>query len=263
VDFTREPIIETIITPREGNKLLIRSSRGTSHEEYTVDSVEVVSFGHALFFRSTERPKPFLVPVSDYEVVETKEARVMLKTGHIEKTIKIGGGRSAGMRREKPEEENVEDEEPISEEEPQEEPSEQPSESQPQRSQERFGGGRRRDRRRGRHRRDYEPQQQQATGQEPQEPSQETPPTTPPPATMFSHLIPPPTRLISETLAPYKEAQSEPAPQPPEHHEEKKEDDRPPSGDATLDPMNRVSFPNNATSSIMSTQSLPLDWNRF
>lgn len=77
--FTREPIIETIITPREGFKLVIRNSKQNNQDEYCVEAVEVVSFGQATFLRSLERPKSFLLPLSDYEVVETRETRVMLK----------------------------------------------------------------------------------------------------------------------------------------------------------------------------------------
>ncbi|MBM3191754.1 MAG: hypothetical protein FJZ63_03770 [Chlamydiae bacterium] len=93
MNFTREPVIETIITPKEGYKLTVRSSRSGSQEEYIVDAVEVVSFGHALFFRSEERPKAFLLPVAEYEVVETKETRVILKNAPLEGSIKIGGGK--------------------------------------------------------------------------------------------------------------------------------------------------------------------------
>lgn len=93
MNFTREPIIETIITPKDGHKLVIRSSKVSSQEEYLVDAVEVVSFGSSLFFRSLERPKSFLVPVSDFEVIETKETRVVLKTTNFERSIKIGGGK--------------------------------------------------------------------------------------------------------------------------------------------------------------------------
>lgn len=95
MNFTREPIIETIITPREGYKLIVRNSKGGAKEEYMVDAIEVVSFGHSFFFRSMERPKSFLVPVSDYEVVEVKETRIALKSVNIERAIKIGGGREA------------------------------------------------------------------------------------------------------------------------------------------------------------------------
>jgi len=90
VDFTREPVVETVITPREGCKLVIRSSKGASQEEYFVDAIEVVSFGQAFFFRSIEKPKSFLLPVVDYEVLEVREARIVLKHSSSEKAIKIG-----------------------------------------------------------------------------------------------------------------------------------------------------------------------------
>ncbi len=93
MNFTREPIIETIMSPREGYKLVVRNSRGAGQEEYFVDALEIVSFGNALFFRSTERLKPFLVPVSDYEVVEVRETRMVLKNAAVERSIKIGGGK--------------------------------------------------------------------------------------------------------------------------------------------------------------------------
>lgn len=93
MNFTREPIIETIISPREGCKLLVRNTKGEKAEEYYVDAVEVVSFGRAFFFRSLEKPKAFLVPTGDYEVLEVREARIALKNVSHERSIKIGGGR--------------------------------------------------------------------------------------------------------------------------------------------------------------------------
>jgi hypothetical protein len=98
VNFTREPIIETVIMPREGCKLLVRNSKGGGLEEYYVDSIEVVSFGRSFFFRSQERLKSFLVPVSDYEVLEQKETRMSLKNAPPERSIKIGGGREGQVR---------------------------------------------------------------------------------------------------------------------------------------------------------------------
>jgi len=98
VDFTREPIIETVITPKEGCKLVVRSSKSAGQEEYFVDAVEVISFGHSFFFRSMERPKAFLVPANDYEILEVREARMVLKNVGIDRTIKIAGGREAHMR---------------------------------------------------------------------------------------------------------------------------------------------------------------------
>ncbi len=100
MDFTREPIIETVVTPKEGCKLVIRSSKGTGQEEYFVDALEVVSFGHAIFYRSLERPKAFLVPASDYEVLEVREARMVLKNVGLDRSIKIGGGREAAPKKE-------------------------------------------------------------------------------------------------------------------------------------------------------------------
>jgi len=101
VNYTREPIIESIITPKEGCKLVVRNSKGGASEEYFVESVEIVSFGNAIFFRSTERPKSFLVPVSDFEVIELKETKMVLKTANIEKSIKIGGGKTEDSKSQK------------------------------------------------------------------------------------------------------------------------------------------------------------------
>lgn len=95
MDFTREPLVETVITPKEGFKLIIRASSGNSDEEYSVGAVEVVSFGNCYFFRSLEKPKAFLLPMTEYEVVETRETRTVLKKPQIEKNIKIGGGKKA------------------------------------------------------------------------------------------------------------------------------------------------------------------------
>ncbi len=93
MNYTREPIIETVISPKEGCKLVVRNSKGGGQEEYFVDSIEVVSFGNAIFYRSLERPKSFLVPASDYEVIEVKETKMVLKNVGIERSIKIGGGK--------------------------------------------------------------------------------------------------------------------------------------------------------------------------
>lgn len=98
MDFTREPIIETIITPKDGYKLVVRSSKGVTQEEYFLEAVQIVSYGNAFFYRSTELPKSFLVPVSDYELIETRETRVALKSATPDRAIKIGGGREASLR---------------------------------------------------------------------------------------------------------------------------------------------------------------------
>ena len=101
MNYTREPIIESVITPKEGCKLVVRNSKGGALEEYFVESVEIVSFGHAIFFRSTERPKSFLVPVTDFEVIELKETKMVLKTANIERSIKIGGGKTEDLKSQK------------------------------------------------------------------------------------------------------------------------------------------------------------------
>ncbi len=100
MDFTREPLVETVVTPKEGFKLIIRSSTGRALEEYSVGAVEVVGFGNCYFFRSLEKPKAFLLPMTEYEVVEARETRTVLKKPQIEKSIKIGGGRKASTNRE-------------------------------------------------------------------------------------------------------------------------------------------------------------------
>lgn len=196
MNFTREPIIETIITPREGSRLLVRSSKQGTQEEFAVDAVEVVSFGQSLFYRSLERPRPFLVPVGDYEVVEVKESRVVLKNAQYEKTIKIGGGREASFRKEEDEQAlplALEDE--VMDETPQQQPSQ----------------NRKRDRHR-RRRRSHEERSEmkQRVEEPPKEGEAQTPKTEPALPPSFSHLIPPPTSLISDTIHRYKEQQQEP-----------------------------------------------------
>ena len=110
MDFTREPLVETVITPKEGFKLVIRASSGKSDEEYSVGAVEVVAFGNCYFFRSLEKPKSFLLPMTEYEVVEARETRTVLKKPQIDKAIKIGGGKKAAPRSEKKKEETQKDE---------------------------------------------------------------------------------------------------------------------------------------------------------
>jgi len=211
VHFTREPIIETVVTPREGCKITLRNSKGNSQEEYTVEAVEVVSFGTALFFRSQEKPKAFLLPVSDYELIETKETRVILKSISLEKSIKIGGGREATLRI--PKEacaEKEEEEAGIRE------------EAAPRAE----GADSKLDKRRDRRRRRRRPSDERQETKEWSDKQKEGEPhdiaapvsasaegggavdeTLPPVSSpMLTSLIPPPSTLISETLARYKDA---------------------------------------------------------
>ena len=241
MNFTREPIIETIITPKEGFKLVVRSSKAEGQEEYLVDAVEVISFGQALFFRNLEKPKSFLVPVADYEVVEVKESRAVLKNAQFERNIKIGGGREASIRRE-PAEEMEEDNLPASLEEETAEPAQQ----------EAHFDRRRGDRRRHRRRRPSDEREEvhHPRTAEPSEPKSESSTEQ---TQHFTSLIPPPSTLISETIGRYKEQQQAHTPPP----EEPKKDE--PEGDGT--PLNRVSVEANAFQTTQTNFSS--DWTSF
>ena len=50
VNFTREPIIETVITPREGCKLVVRNSKGVGRK--IILSMPSKSFRSAILFFS-------------------------------------------------------------------------------------------------------------------------------------------------------------------------------------------------------------------
>lgn len=227
--FTREPILESIISARDGYKISIKRSSVLPNdvnppEEYIVDSVEVVSFRDSLFFRSLEKPKPFLLPVSQYELLEVKETRIVLKSATHERSIKIGGGKEqqqqpkAAREREPNVEtivEEIEEEIGISGEEgaPKAENVQHSVQQEPTR------GDRKRDRRkrrRGRDDRDWQDRSQQgassASSQEERGSAATTSgeetvgePSTLPPVIPFATLIPPPTTLISETLSRYKD----------------------------------------------------------
>jgi hypothetical protein len=218
VNFTREPIIETIITPKDGYKLVVRNSKSGGQEEHIVDAVEVVSFGHSFFFRSLERPKPFLVPVSDYEVLEVKEARVVLKNANIERAIKIGGGREAPVRHSREPSPERTHEPAAAESDEQEESAPAHEQSMEPRS------DRKRDRRRNRRRRGGDDRYEQREWSDKSRPaedshSKETSSTqseetdrgggahdeTQVSSSMFSTLFPPPQTLISETIGRYKD----------------------------------------------------------
>ncbi len=206
MNFTREPIIETILSPKDGCKLCIRNSKIAGAEELFVDAVEVVSFGQAFFFRGQERPKPFLVPASDYEVFEVKETRVVLKNITHERNIKISGGREAFVK--PPKEvapEKIEDVEKELEEK--------------ELTTEVVADGKidkKRDRRRNRRKRMAE--ERKETGDKPKgaaedssfEEGEEGVPVTEMKVTsaMFTHLLPPPATLISETLGRLREKEA-------------------------------------------------------
>jgi hypothetical protein len=261
VNFTREPLIETVIVPREGCRLVLRSSRNDSEEEFTVDAVEIVSFGHALFYRCLEKPRPFLVPVGDYEVVEVKESRVVLKNAQFERTIKIGGGREGSLRKDEDEEQVL----PIALE---DEIADESGSSQPSHDKKRDRGSRRNRRRRSSEERDdMRHRVEEQTSQVPQDfklapPKEAQQPKEPQVIPSFSHLIPPPTTLISHNIQKYKDQQagnvppqeSESSPAPRKEEEPKIE----PDSDST--PISRVAV----EPQPLTMQSTHLDsWNHF
>ena len=185
MDFTREPLVETVITPKEGFKLIIRASSGNSEEEYSVGAVEVVSFGNCYFFRSLEKPKAFLLPMAGYEVVEARETRTVLKKPQIEQSIKIGGGKK-------------EDKEDF------------PKEEQ-----------KKRDKKRSRKRRpSRDDKSKEETLQEEGEQGEKK--EVPPAPTPRRTLLPPPTSLISDQIDRYKNYLIEQGALLPEEVEERK-----------------------------------------
>lgn len=201
MNFTREPIIETIITPKDGFRLTIRSSKGQSQEEYSVEALEVVSFGHAHFFRSLEKPKSFLLPITDYEVVETRETKIVLKNPQIDKTIKIAGGKEPQLKIQSKEVATYENSEASGE--TQEEEKENTFEKRKDKKK-----NRRKKAQENRHlEKETEQKSEEKTSNEPsirKEPLEEN--SVQPP--LFSSLLPPPTTLISETIGRYKAMES-------------------------------------------------------
>lgn len=220
MNFTREPIIETVITPREGCKLVVRSSKANGQEDYFVDAVEVVSFGHSFFFRSSEKPKSFLVPVSDYEILELRETRMVLKHVPTERSVKIGGGRDAGPPR--PQHQDYRPEKEATPEEEGAAPA--PESSDPANRNKR---DRRRRGRRGRPERGPDTQAPTSdTGDQPPAeasteatPHAEAQPASEKPAPKPFRLFAPPALFIKRPKPPEQEVSAEPTPEPQVHEE--------------------------------------------
>ncbi|WP_080141493.1 GrgA family transcription factor [Chlamydia suis] len=96
--FTRDPVIETVITSREGYKLSIRNSKHLSQDPFVVEAIEVICLGGTSFFRNCDHCKPFLVPAADYEVTEVRDAKINLKAVGLDRGVKIVGGRDALLK---------------------------------------------------------------------------------------------------------------------------------------------------------------------
>jgi len=220
VDFTREPIIETVVTPREGCKLVVRSSKSTGQEEYFVDAVEIVSFGHSFFFRSLERPKMFFVPATDYEILEVREARMVLKNVAPDRTIKIAGGRESSNRPQREREQNYDrtEQQSTRDEETSEEKIDEESHAVVDKPHD-LRSDKKKERRRQSRRRRGRDEVSEEDGGEKSAPRNETddsagssteekqaPPSTQPISPPFSGLIAPPPMLISDTIARYRES---------------------------------------------------------
>ena len=214
MDYTREPIVETVITPKDGYRIAVRSSKNPGHEEFIVEALEVVSFGTNCFFRSLERPRAFMVPASDYEVLEVREARVSLKAVSLEGTVRTPSARET----QKPSR-VVEKREPLPKEPvvPLAEPEEVAAEEEAAVSQPipvtEGRQDRRRERRRGQRRRrggreEGVSEESRVTGEElpsapePKTPLEEKRPdvTQEAPVPHVSTLLPPPTTLIRDDL---------------------------------------------------------------
>lgn len=245
MNFTREPIIETIVTPMEGYNLIVRSSKGTAQEEFVVDAVEVVSFGHSFFFRSLEKPKAFLVPISDYEILEVKETRVVLKNVSFERSVKIGGGREASLK--------VKETTPVEQSSVEEETKTSPG--QEQRS------DKKRDRRRNRRRRHDGREQRDETSERGKPESNQSSEETQTPPTTFSRLFPPPPTLISEKLAKIREKNPEFFEKEflPEKREEKPAEPERKEEDTGAEPRDMSRLSSEITPPIQRTSFLSLD----
>ena len=187
MDYTREPIVETVITPKDGCRLVVRNSKNAGQEEFSVDALEVVTFGASCFFRSLERPRAFMVPASDYELLEVRETKIGLKAASLEGSVRLPAGPKAAPRERKP---------------PHREPSpapevEKPVEMGPVEAPPEPRHDRRSDRRRGQRRRRgrEEPLEPQAPREERAEPTPAEPKEPRQPT-----VLPPPQTLIRDDL---------------------------------------------------------------
>jgi len=187
VDFTREPLVETVITPKEGFKLVIRASSGNSAEEYSVGAVEVVSFGNCFFFRSLEKPKAFLLPLTEYEVVESRETRTVIKKPQIDKSIKIGGGKKEVEKGDSSKEESSKDE-------PKKKENKRTRKRKASTKAEKTAGAKSEEKA-------EKPEKSEGKGEEKSEVEGESPDKAPAPRRT---LLPPPTSLISDQIDRYK-----------------------------------------------------------
>lgn len=199
--FTREPIVESVLSARDGYKLVLKNSKSASTTDVSAEVIEIVSFAGTLFYRSQDRSKNFLLPASDFELSEVKDARLVLKNISLEKSNKLNNLQREAL----PSDSELHDEALQGDDElplETEGSNQAGSESKNNRLE------RRRERRRNRRRRHSEdkkegvvaestPQDEVVEKVQAEENNQPIVPTL--------NLIPPPPTLISQTLARYKD----------------------------------------------------------
>ena len=76
--YTREPITLSVLSAKEGYNLVIKNTKNHDEESYIVPSVSIINFNGAIFYRSL-LDRDFLLPVSDYSVVEKKQVKLNVK----------------------------------------------------------------------------------------------------------------------------------------------------------------------------------------
>lgn len=207
MNFTREPILETIIAAKEGFKLKLKSTKNDGAIEYLVDAVEVVSFGTTFFYRSGEPAHTFFVPAQDFEIVQVRQARLMLKTP-VDKAVKIAGGAEAGKKpapekvsekKKKKASKEIKNTNPVEKKEAAEVPAEkkeaadisaEKKEQRPASSNKK--GSKSRNTRRDAPKENKNTVESEVAGKDIVQPS------------MFSHLLRPPEALISDTIGQYQ-----------------------------------------------------------
>lgn len=210
--FTREPIIESVLSARDGYKLVLKNSKLSSTTDISAEVIEIVSFAGTLFYRSQDRSKNFLLPASDFEISEIKDARLVLKNISLEKSSKL-----QNIQKEAVASESTFDEEEAKVDENQ-------GQVEVEASTQAIASGqnnrleRRRERRRNRRRRHSEERQNdekkeagtlETNGQDEVVEKVQLDETSSTNVAPVLNLIPPPTTLISQTLARYKEKPQE------------------------------------------------------
>lgn len=203
--FTREPIVESVLSARDGYKLVLKNSKLASTTEISAEVIEIVSFAGTVFYRSQDRSKNFLLPASDFELSEVKDGRLVLKNISLEKSNKL-----QNLQRETLSADSEFQDEAVKGEEGSQVDNEGSSLVTAEPKNNRLE--RRRERRRNRRRRHNEDKKEgPVTEAAPQDEVVEkghaednTQPVVP-----TLNLIPPPPTLISQTLARYKDKAQE------------------------------------------------------